>query len=100
MDFQETVNELSTISVGTPYLRKILYPILDLHHRLQTQSGKRYPCIYFVSERFSDVFLRKFELLKEVIPHIIVLTHDIYECSKNKSIPPRTYKDQRTEAWT
>ena len=93
-------NELSTKSVGTPYLRMILYPILDLHHRLQTQSGKRLPCIYFVGDRFSDVFLRKFDLLKEVIPNIIVLTHDIYECSKNKAVPPRTYKDQRAEAWT
>ena len=62
--FPGNIAELSTLSVGTPYLRMILYPILDLHHRLQTQFGNRFPCIYFVGERFSDVFLRKFELLK------------------------------------
>jgi hypothetical protein len=91
--------ELSTKSVGTPYLRKILYPILDLHHRIQNQTGKRLPCIYIIGERFSDVFLRKFELLKEVIPHIIVLTNDIYQCSLNKSIPIKTEKVD-TESWT
>jgi hypothetical protein len=30
--FPGNVMELSTKSVGTPYLRMILYPILDLHH--------------------------------------------------------------------
>jgi hypothetical protein len=98
--FPGTVSELSTKSVGTPYLRKILYPILDLHHRLQTQFGKHLPCIYFVGERFSDVFLRKFDLLKGVVPNIIVITHDIYQCVKNKSTPPRTKKTQRAEHWT
>lgn len=98
--FPGNVKELSTKSVGTPYLRMILYPILDLHHRLQTQSGKHFPCIYFVGERFSDVFLRKFELLKEVVPNIIVLTHDIYACALNKSLPPKTKESQRNESWT
>jgi hypothetical protein len=99
--FPGNVEELSTKSVGTPYLRMILYPILDLHHRLQqVHEGKKLPCIYFVGERFSDVFLRKFELLKEVVPNIIVLTHDVYECAKNKSVPPKTEKTQRNESWT
>ena len=98
--FPGTVGQLSTKSVGTPYLRMILYPMLDLHHRLQEKSGKRSPCIYFVGERFSDVFLRKFELLKEVIPNIIVLTHDIYECSKNKISPPATEESPKNESWT
>jgi hypothetical protein len=100
--FPGTVGELSTKSVGTPYLRMILYPILDLHHRLQSEykGDKRFPCIYFVGERFSDVFLRKFELLKEVIPHIIILTHDIYECSMNKKDPPTTKEGPRNESWT
>jgi hypothetical protein len=78
----------------------ILYPILDLYHRLQDRKGRRLPCIYFVGERFSDVFLRKFDLLKGVVPNIIVITHDIYECAKNRSTPPKTKKDQRTEHWT
>jgi hypothetical protein len=99
--FPGNVTELSTKSVGTPYLRTIMYPILDLHHRLlKIYPGKRLPCIYFVGERFSDVFLRKFGLLREVVPHIIVLTHDIYECSKNKSIPPKTEKSERNESWS
>ncbi len=91
--------ELSTKSVGTPYLRVILYPILDLHHRLQNLSKKRLPCIYFVGDRFSDVFLRKFFLLREVIPHIVVLTNDLYQCAQNKSQPPVTEKIF-TESWT
>ena len=98
--FPGTVRELSTKSVGTPYLRKILYPILDLHHRLQTQAGKHLTCIYFVGERFSDVFLRKFELLKGVVPNIIVLTHDLFACSMNKSLPPKTKESQNKESWT
>jgi len=85
-------HELSTKSVGTPYLRMILYPILDLHHRLQNSTGKRLPCIYFVGERFSGVFLRKFELLDEVVPNIIVLTHDLFESAKNNSLPTITEK--------
>jgi hypothetical protein len=99
--FPGDVDTLSTKSVGTPYLRIILYPILDLHHRLEHAfPGKKFPCIYFVGERFSDVFLRKFDLLREVVPNIIVLTHDIYECAKNKSKPPRTEKTQENESWT
>jgi hypothetical protein len=92
--------ELSTKSVGTPYLRKILYPILDLHHRLKTHLDKRFPCIYFVGEKFSDVFLRKFELLNEVIPHVIVLTNDIYQCALNESQLPQTEKKDDYESWS
>lgn len=98
--FPGNKNELSTKSVGTPYLRKILYPILDLHHRLQTRLDKKLPCIYFVGERFSDVFLRKFDLLKEVIPHIIVLTNDIYQCALNKSQLPITEAKDNFESWS
>jgi hypothetical protein len=98
--FPGNKEQLSTKSVGTPYLRMILYPILDLHHRLRSESGKKLPCIYFVGERFSDVFLRKFELIKDIVPKIIVLTHDIYECAKNKSLPPMTDKNQNNESWT
>jgi hypothetical protein len=91
--------ELSTKSVSTPYLRKILYPILDLHHRLQSELNKKLPCIYIVGERFSGVFLRKFELLDEVIPHIIIVTNDLYQCSINKSTPLVTEKTE-SESWT
>jgi len=91
--------DLSTKSIGTPYLRMILYPILDLHHRLQNQSGKKLPCVYLIGERFSDVFLRKYRLLSNVIPHVIVLTNDIYKCAQNKSIPITTDKIY-SESWT
>ncbi|MDF1513856.1 MAG: hypothetical protein P1S60_08615 [Anaerolineae bacterium] len=90
----------STQSVGTPYLRMILYPILDLHHRLQDEYEKALPCIYLVGDRFSDVFLRKFELLKDIVPNIIVLTRDLYECSQNKRCPPKTKKSEENESWT
>jgi hypothetical protein len=91
--------DLATQAVGSPYLRMILYPILDLHHRLQNRTGKRLPCVYFVGERFSCVFLRKFELLQQVVPHIIVLTNDIYQCSTNKTLPKNTEKTVN-ESWT
>jgi len=97
--FPGKIGELSTKSVGTPYLRMILYPILDLHHRLQNELGKKLPCIYFIGVRFSDVFLRKFFLLNDVVPHIIVLTNDIYQCSKNKVLPRVTEKPD-SESWT
>jgi hypothetical protein len=98
--FPGNAGQLSTKSVGTPYLRMILYPILDLHRRLKKKFDKSFPCIYFVGERFSDVFIRKFELLKEVVPHIIVLTHDLYECAMNKNLPPKTEANQEKESWT
>lgn len=98
--FPGSREELSTKTVGTPYLRIILYPILDLHHRLQAHTGKKLPCIYFIGERFSDVFLRKFELLKEVVPNIIVLTHDLFENAKSSSLPPVTEQSQNIESWT
>ncbi len=92
--------DLATRSVGSPYLRMILYPILDLHHRLRENYGKRLPCIYFVGERFSGVFLRKFELLREVVPNIVVLTKDLFECAQNSSLPPITEKGIDNETWT
>jgi hypothetical protein len=75
--FPGTAEDLSTTHVGTPYLRMILYPILDLFQRLQKQSPGQLRCIYFVGERFSDVFLRKFRLLNSITPHVIVLTGDL-----------------------
>ena len=91
--------QLSTKSIGTQNLRKILYPMLDLHHRLQSELGKDLPCIYIVGERFSDVFLRKIDLLRNVVPHIIVLTGDLYKCSTNKSAPITTDHND-SESWT
>jgi hypothetical protein len=89
--------ELSTGFVGTPYLRRILYPILDLHRRLPSNGTGELPCIYILGERFPDVALRKFRLLDQVIPHVIVLTGDILK-SKRASVIPLAPK-LKNEAW-
>ena len=98
--FPGTKQDLATNSVGTPYLRMILYPILDLYHRIQEDSGKAFPCVYFIGERFSSTFLRKFYLLDQVIPHVIILTGDLFKCSKNKLSASITQKDSTYESWT
>lgn len=77
--FPGTATDLNTTHVGTPYLRKILYPILDLFQRLQQHYSDQLRCIYFIGERFPDVFLRKFRLLNTVTPHVVVLTGDLFK---------------------
>lgn len=77
--FPGTSNEITSRIVSTPYIRHILYPILELHHNIQL------PCIYIAGERFPDVFLRKFKLLDNIIPHLIMLTRDLIDV-KNKKI--------------
>jgi len=47
--------QLSTKYVGTPYLRLILYPILDLYLKLQQQSARAFPCLYLLGERFLEL---------------------------------------------
>jgi len=98
--FPGTKQDLATTSVGTPYLRMILYPILDLYHRIQNHFGKAFPCVYFIGERFSSTFLRKFYLLDQVIPHVIILTGDLFKCSKNKLSASITQKGSTYESWT
>ncbi len=73
--------QLATGNVGTPYLRKILYPTLDLFHRLNDDERYkgRMTCLYLLGAQFSDVFLRKFRLLSHVIPHVIVLTDELVQ---------------------
>ena len=78
--FPGTSKDLVAEVVGTPYIRRILYPILELHHKLQL------PCIYIAGERFPDVFLRKFKLLDNIIPHLIILTRDLIEVKNRKII--------------
>ena len=73
--------ELSTKYVGTPYLRVILYPIIDLYIKLQQQSARAFPCLYLLGERFNDIFLRKFRFFKSLVPSVIVLTNDLYQCA-------------------
>ena len=79
--------ELSTKHVGTPYLRLILYPILELYARLRQQSARAMPCLYLLGERFNDVFLRKFSFFKSLIPHVIVLTGDLRKYALHSAAP-------------
>lgn len=79
--------ELTTRFVSTPYLRRILHPILELFGRLRSSGFRDLPCVYILGERFPDVFLRKFRLLDQVIPHVIVLTGDILRSSRSTTIP-------------
>jgi len=97
--FPGTKEQLSTESVSTPYLREILYPILDLHGRFQKHESKRMPCIYILGERFSDVFLRKFRLLNSITHHVIILTNDLLKnlLTKSRRLSPSPTKI--TEAW-
>ena len=75
--------ELTTRFVSTPYLRRILHPILELFGRIRSSGKKELQCVYILGERFPDVFLRKFRLLDQVIPHVIVLTGDILRSSRS-----------------
>ena len=79
--FPGTRQELSTKYVGTPYLRLILYPILDLYLKLQQQSARAFPCLYLLGERFNDVFLRKFRFFKSLVPSVVIITNDLYQCA-------------------
>lgn len=97
--FPGKIQDLSIKNVGTPYLRLILFPVLDLRHRLQSELNKKLPCVYFAGDRFSEVFLRKFELLKEVIPHVVVLSNDLYKNSRNKDLSI-TNEGPSHESWT
>jgi len=80
--FPGTIHDLTPENVGTPYLRKILYPMLDLHAKLNREE--HLPCLYILGRRFNDVFLRKFRFLKTLIPHVIVLTEDLRKKAEKK----------------
>lgn len=80
--FPGTIQDLTPEYIGTPYLRKILYPILDLH--MQLNKNENFPCLYILGSRFNDVFLRKFRFLNTLIPHVIVLTEDLRKNAEKK----------------
>jgi hypothetical protein len=75
--FPGRVNDLKSERIGTPFIRLLLYPILELHRRLQLNLSKSLPCIYLIGVRFPDVVLRKLNLLTHLAPNIIVLTRDL-----------------------
>ncbi len=70
-------NELKTENISTPYIRSILYPILDLSRRAKESGKGRFECIYIVGEYISEVLLRKFRLLQVITPNLIVLSKQI-----------------------
>ncbi len=45
-------HDLTTKNVSTPYLRMILYPMLDLCQRIQEDENRRTPCLDPVGDRF------------------------------------------------
>lgn len=97
--FPGTKEDLAIKKVSTPYLRKILYPILDLHKRQEKELGRKLRCIYFVGERFSEVFIRKMSLLRSIIPDVIFLSGDLYKCSLSKSHLPKSLAKPHQEGY-
>lgn len=102
--FPGSKKQLTTEFVGTLYLRRILYPILDLHQRINNHYRERLPCLYLLGTRFPDVFLRKFSLLVSVTPHVIVITSDLLNKavtikaeSESKVLP--VFPEKVNEAW-
>lgn len=96
--------QLTTEIVGTPYLRRILYPILDLHRRINDHYRERLPCLYLLGTRFPDVFLRKFRLLANVTPHVIVITSDLLNKAESlkaevESAVLPEFPEKVNEAW-
>lgn len=99
VSFPGNKQDLRTKNVGTPYIRKILYPILDIYNRINEYEKKKMRCVYLVGDRFSDVILRKFSLLKKVIPSVIILTNDLYKNSIQEPDYPDTKKNSDHESW-
>ncbi len=99
--FPGNASDMAISNVGTVYLRMILYPILDLLQRIRMKENKDngFPCVYFIGERFSQVFLRKFSLLDQIVPHVIVLSGDLYKSSLSKKGSPQSKGDSRRESW-
>lgn len=85
--FPGNTRDMTTFNVGTPYLRVILHPILQLFQAVNNKYlDNNAKCIYLLGVRFPDVFIRKFKLLSLVTPHIIVLTNDLTKTIRDK--PP------------
>lgn len=99
--FPGSASDMAISNVGTVYLRMILYPILDLLQRIRIKEKKHngFPCVYLIGERFSQVFLRKFSLLDKIVPHVIVLSGDLYKSSLSKQGSPQSKGDSRSESW-
>ncbi|MGC9469818.1 MAG: hypothetical protein ACP5HS_14580 [Anaerolineae bacterium] len=75
--FPGSPSQLTTETFGTPYLRTILYPMVDLYERIRHSYGDDAQSLYLLGVRFPDAVLRKFELLSSVVPRLVVLTPDL-----------------------
>ena len=95
--FPGSREQLTTEIVGTPYLRRILYPILDLHRRINNHYSESLPCLYLLGTRFPDVILRKFRLLANLTRHVIVITSDLMKQTEGTILPE--YPEKVNEAW-
>ena len=98
--FPGSGEQLTTETLSTPYLRMLLYPMLDLHRRVDEHYEEELPCLYLLGVRFPDVVLRKFHLLDDVMRHIIVLTTSLIR-PENPPRPPYPAKvdEQWVQVW-
>jgi len=85
VEFPGTKKDLSTRNVGTPFLRKLLYPMLILHKKLEPHYSRPMPCLYLLGDCFNDMFLRKFRFLNSLVPHVIVLSGDLQRWAERKA---------------
>lgn len=95
--FPGNKEDLQTDKIGTPYIRSILYPILELSRRVKEKEEGRYECIYIIGEYISEVLLRKFRLLKFLTPNLIVLSKNILALKDPVSIVKSVSPDKRNE---
>ncbi len=98
--FPGNTADLTTESVGTPFLRMLLYPLLDLFQRVSEEhlDGEA-KCLYFMGARFPDVFLRKFSLISSIIPHSVILTNDLFKTIRPKPPKDDSRQDKNLESY-
>lgn len=93
--FPGDAKDITTRNVGTPFLRMLLYPILELFQRVNEHLNNDAKCVYFLGSRFPDVFVRKFKLLSLLTPHLIILTNDLVKTIRDYS--PEISKPQNNK---
>ncbi|RJP84509.1 MAG: hypothetical protein C4518_18495 [Desulfobacteraceae bacterium] len=89
--------DLKTENISTPYIRSILYPMLELSRRVKESEKGRFECIYIVGEYVSEVLLRKFRLLKAITPNLIVLSKNIIPLADSTFAIPTPGKGKMNE---
>lgn len=98
--FPGNTGDLATSNVGTPFLRKLLYPVLELFLEVRKQRFMgQANCVYFMGARFSDVFIRKFNLLASIVPNVILLTNDLVKTVARKDVYLEGIEQENKEAY-